>query len=113
MLKKDSTTARIRHAAVAPLTPKRSPAHNRKGMAMDLLGDMTPLSCASKYQRQAPNPATRKSASTILLGDLMNLSNSPGLQHHDRMNGVRTSTAITSLPHQTLQEVANEWLIPK
>ena len=111
VMKKLSSSAAKRLAAAAPRGPKRSPAQSKGKSNWNLYGPMTPAFATSKCPVSPINTDNSRAASSnLLLGDLKCVARYGPNQV--RIKGVSNKMAIALLPHQTLNDCANEWLEP-
>src|SRR2546425_1571836 len=112
-MKKLISSATKRLAAAAPRGPKRSPAQSKGRSNWNLYGPMIPEFATSRCPVSAVNTHNNKTASSNLFwGDPKCRCVARGLENHVRIKGDSNKIAIALLPHQTLNDCANEWLKP-
>ena len=113
MIKKLISSATKRLAAADPRGPKRSPAQSKGSSNWNLYGPMIPEFTTSRCAVNAINTDNNKVASSNLpFGGSKWLCPASDLENQVRINGGNSRIAIALPPHQTLNDCANEWLMP-
>src|SRR6266496_479450 len=112
-MKKLMSSATIRLAAAAPCGPNRSPAQSKGRSNWNLYGPMIPEFPTSRCPVSAIKADNSKAASSnLFFGDPKWRCLECDLENQVRIKGASNKIAIALLPHQTLNDCANEWLKP-